>query len=145
MQMKRFLPFTFTLPVLSGATYSVTVKTQPSGPIQSCQVTGGGGIVGTGPVSSVAINCTTLYTVGGTVGGGLVGSGLILRNNGSEEIPISGPGMFAFPTPVTSGTPYAVTVLSQPTSDPLRKPCERNGIGRDHHAGAIERFEPATR
>src|SRR2546423_1811526 len=38
--------FTFSTPILSGATYAVTVFTQPTGPVQSCNVVGGSGTVG---------------------------------------------------------------------------------------------------
>jgi 6-phosphogluconolactonase (cycloisomerase 2 family) len=71
--------FTFTSQLGSGAAYTVTVKTQPSAPVQNCIVTNGSGTVGTANISTVAVACSTVanYTVGGTVSG-LVGSGLTL-------------------------------------------------------------------
>ncbi|MEO7323291.1 MAG: FG-GAP repeat protein, partial [Dokdonella sp.] len=53
------------------------------------------------------------FTVGGTVTG-LSGSGLVLRNNGGDDLAIAANGAFTFATPLTDGSTYAVTVLAQP-------------------------------
>jgi hypothetical protein len=45
------------------------------------------------------------YTVGGTVTG-LSGSGLVLQNEGSADLPISASGAFTFATRMPSGTSY---------------------------------------
>jgi hypothetical protein len=50
--------FAFATAVASGASYSVTVKTQPAG--QTCAVTSGSGTVGGAPVTNVAVACTTV-------------------------------------------------------------------------------------
>ncbi len=55
------------------------------------------------------------YTVGGSVSG-LAGSGLVLQNNGGENLAVSKAGSFTFPTHVSSGSPYKVTVLTQPSN-----------------------------
>ena len=61
--------FTFATSLVGGASYSVTVKTNPSG--QSCTVSNGSGTVGSANVTSVAVSCANAasYTVGGTVFG----------------------------------------------------------------------------
>lgn len=59
------------------------------------------------PVPSVT------HTVGGSVSG-VVGTGLVLRNNGGDDLPISANGSFSFATPVGDGSPYSVSVASQP-------------------------------
>jgi 6-phosphogluconolactonase (cycloisomerase 2 family) len=52
--------FSFTTPVASGASYAVTVKTQPStGPLQTCSVTSGSGTVASAAIASVAVTCVT--------------------------------------------------------------------------------------
>ncbi|GAA4339841.1 hypothetical protein GCM10023144_38550 [Pigmentiphaga soli] len=62
---------------------------------------------------------TRSYTIEGTsqsVGGnvtGLTGT-LVLQNNGGDAQTISGDGQFVFPTLVDEGSPYAVTVQTQP-------------------------------
>lgn len=54
------------------------------------------------------------HTVKGTVSG-LTGSGLVLQNNGADDLAISADGSFTFTTPIAEGNPYAVTVSQQPS------------------------------
>ena len=108
--------FTFSAPIASGAPYAVTVLTQPSAPSQTCSITAGTGSVGSANVGNVAIHCATnTFTVGGAVNG-LLGSGLVLRNNGANSLSINANGAFTFSAPIASGAPYAVTVLTQPSA-----------------------------
>lgn len=109
--------FAFQTGVPSGATYNVTVAAQPTGPAQSCTVdANGSGTVGSGPVTSVQISCvTTEFSIGGTVSG-LNGSGLVLQNNGSDNLAIAANAPFKFPTSLPSGAPYNVIVVTQPNS-----------------------------
>ena len=73
-----------------------------SGLPQSSTSTGGSG-TGTG------------FTIGGTVTG-LTGTGLVLQDNGGDNLTITKSGPFVFPTGVASGGAYAVTVATQPTN-----------------------------
>jgi large repetitive protein len=108
--------FSFPTPFASGAAYSVTVLTSPSGPSQSCAVTNGAGTIGSGDVTNVTVKCATgSFAIGGTVSG-LVGSGLQLRNNGGTPIDIGGNGPFQFGDLLASGATYNVVVARQPTS-----------------------------
>src|SRR5262249_27185988 len=52
-------------------------------------------------------------TVGGTVSG-LKGKGLILKDNGADDLLITTDGAFTFPAKLATGSAYAVTVSSQP-------------------------------
>jgi uncharacterized repeat protein (TIGR03803 family) len=106
--------FVFTAEVLSGASYNLTVLTQPSNPTQNCVVTNGSGTA-TANVTSVQVTCTTLYTIGGTVSG-LSGTGLALEDNGGDNLPIGANGSFTFPTSLASGSSYTVTVFTQPAN-----------------------------
>jgi len=54
------------------------------------------------------------FTIGGTVSG-LTGTGLVLQNNGGDDLVIGGNGSFAFATPVASGATYNVTVHASPS------------------------------
>jgi len=109
--------FTFTTGLGSGATYSVTILSQPSSPTQTCSVANGSGQIGTTPVNGVAITCSTnTYAVGGTVAG-LTGTGLVLQDNNGDNLTVAPSAtMFTFASAVPSGAVYAVSVLSQPTS-----------------------------
>ena len=105
--------FTFSTPILSGATYAVTVVAQPTNLSQTCTVTNGGGTVGGASVTNVAVNCVTnSFTVGGTVTGHN-GTGLTLRLNGTTDLAVSGNGSFTFPA-IADGSAYSVVVFSQP-------------------------------
>jgi 6-phosphogluconolactonase len=55
------------------------------------------------------------YTVGGVVTG-LMGSGLVLRDNSGDDLPISTNGTFTFKTRLSSNAAYHVTVFTQPTN-----------------------------
>jgi len=58
------------------------------------------------------------FTIGGTVTG-LTGSGLILQNNGGDDLPVSaGVGAFTFTTSIARGLAYNVGVFTQPSSPP---------------------------
>ncbi len=107
--------FTIATAVSPGAAYSVSVMTQPQNPPQSCVVQNGNGTVGSAPITSVSVVCTdTGYTVGGVIIG-LVGDGLVLQNNGGDNLRVSAIGPFTFTNPSRTGAPYDVTVTAQPT------------------------------
>src|SRR5690349_24604126 len=55
------------------------------------------------------------YMVGGSVSG-LSGSGLVLQNNGGNDLAVTSNGSFVFSTAVASGSDYAVTAKTQPTN-----------------------------
>lgn len=107
--------FTFGHPLPSGTVFSVTVKTQPTGPVQTCMVAGGSGTIGSANVTSVSVNCdANKFFVSGTING-LVGTGLVLQNNGGDNLSVS-TGTFAFATTVASGQMYNVTVFTPPSN-----------------------------
>jgi hypothetical protein len=106
--------FTFSTPIASGSAYNVTVLTQPSSPVQSCTVTSGSGTVGAN-VTSVMVTCVTAYTISGTLSG-LVGTGLVLQDNATDNLHVTANGSFTFATSIASGSPFSITVLTQPYS-----------------------------
>src|SRR5271166_605287 len=60
--------------------------------------------------------CNNLkYQVGGTVTG-LSGSGLVLEDNGGNNLSITGNGTFTFGTGVKNGDVYSVTVTTEPSN-----------------------------
>jgi 6-phosphogluconolactonase (cycloisomerase 2 family) len=107
--------FAFSNTAASGAGYNVTIQSQPVSPTQVCTVMNGVGTVGTVNVASVVVSCTTnVYNIGGSVTG-LVGGGLVLQTNGSNNVSVATSGNYIFST-LASGTNYAVTVMTQPSN-----------------------------
>jgi hypothetical protein len=78
----------------------------------------------------------TTFTIGGSVTG-LVGTGLVLQNDGGDSLTLSAPGPFTFATRLTSGSPYSITVLTQPAS-PVQRCTVSNGIGTVGSAHVID-------
>jgi large repetitive protein len=120
-------PFTFTQPLASGASYSVTVQTHPASPAQTCSVSNGSGQVGSANVTSVAVTCNADLTIGGSVSG-LAGTGLQLLNNGGDPLSIQSNGSFTFAATLPSGATYNVTIGAQPTG-PTQECVVTNGQG----------------
>jgi 6-phosphogluconolactonase len=107
-------PFTFPTPLNTGESYEVTVTSPPANPSQTCTVNQGSGTV-SGAVDNITVVCVvSQFTVGGSISG-LRGSGLILRDNAGDDLPVSSNGAFVFTNPVASGGAYSVSILSQPT------------------------------
>lgn len=119
--------FTFSTSVASGGVYKVTVLTQPSGPAQTCAVTNGSGTA-TANVTGVQVACTTVtHTIGGTVAA-LAGPGLVLLDNGGDNLSVDANGSFTFATAIADGGAYAVTISVQPSS-PAQTCGVTNGMG----------------
>jgi N-acetylneuraminic acid mutarotase len=69
------------------------------------------------------------YTVSGTVVNlAGINGGLILQNNGTDDLPVNANGTFQFATTIASGTPFDTTVFTQPSS-PAQQCTVANGIG----------------
>ncbi|HSY24530.1 MAG TPA: hypothetical protein VK841_20525 [Polyangiaceae bacterium] len=99
----------------TGASYDVSVDQQPSMPNQTCVVNEGAGEVNGGPVTSIAVVCTTeTYTLGGTVTGLGGATGLVLLGPNHDSLAISADGPFSFPSVLADGSSYDVTVAQQP-------------------------------
>ncbi len=102
-------PFTFTARFAPGAAYSVTVQTQPTG--QTCSIRNGFGTA-SGNVTSIALDCQSHPTIGGTISG-LSGT-VILQNNGGNSFSTAANGPFTFTASVAPGAAYSVSVQTQP-------------------------------
>jgi sugar lactone lactonase YvrE len=103
--------YSFLRPLAAGTSYSVTIRTQPSG--QACTVSNATGVVPATPVININVACSVRYTVGGLVSG--LGSGtLALRLNGNNELTVTTDGPFTFATGLNNGAIYSVSVSAQP-------------------------------
>src|SRR6476469_9254574 len=87
----------------------------------SCNSAGGGGTTTPPPPPPPT------YTIGGTISG-LSGAGLVLQNNGANNLSVSADGNFTFASPVPSGGAYNVTVFTQP-ANPAQMCTVTNGTG----------------
>ncbi|MET0497726.1 MAG: hypothetical protein ABW106_05570, partial [Steroidobacteraceae bacterium] len=105
--------FQFTTPIAAGGGYNVTILSQPNG--TTCSVSNGSGTDLLNDIGSVQIVCSaSAFSIGGTITG-LTGSGLVLQNNGSDNLSAAAnASAFAFATPVAYGGVYAVAVATQP-------------------------------
>ena len=119
--------FVFADALMDGSTYSVTVLTHPASPDQRCDITAGAGTLSGADVTSVAVDCINVYTVGGTVAG-LEGKGLTLQNNAGDDLVVEADGAFEFSTPLDEGSAYEVTILNHPFN-PAQDCVLTNGSG----------------
>ena len=106
--------FTFSTALDDGADYAVLVAAQPTGLSQTCSASTNVGKLAGGDIGSVTVICSTnTYAVGGVVSG-LTGTGLLLRNNGADDLPIASSGTFTFSAPIADGSGFAIDVKTQP-------------------------------
>lgn len=108
--------FAFSIQLPRNSSYQVTVLTQPNS--QICTVVNGSGTV-LDDVTNIEVTCVNTYTVGGTISG-LVQNGLVLLNNGSDNLTVTAHSTsFQFATTLFNGDSYNVTIDSLP----LRQLC----------------------
>ncbi|MCK5689759.1 hypothetical protein KAI87_10845 [Myxococcota bacterium] len=108
--------FTFPDALADGSLYDVSVLSMPVELSQACVVENGRGVVNGRGISDVEISCTTRsFSVGGTVSG-LVGSGLVLQNNGGDDLSIDQDGVFTFSAALLDNSAFSVTILTESTS-----------------------------
>lgn len=107
--------FIFTTALADNSPYNVTVSSHPNSPAQICSVSGGSGSLAGSNITGIAVTCVNAYLIGGSVSG-LSGSGLVLQNNGGDNINISSNGTYQFSTAVIDTDTYNVSVLTQPST-----------------------------
>ena len=104
----------FFVDVPKKTSYTITVKTQPVFPSQTCVVGNGIGVANA-DVDTPTLVCTTnTYSVRGAING-LTGTGLtLLINGGSAQSIPAGANVFAF-AGIPSGSSFVVTIGTQPS------------------------------
>lgn len=109
-------PFAFATELVEGATYNVTILTEPT--TQSCSVSNGSGTVGTANVTDVTVTCVDAvkYAVNVELSGLAAGESVTLQNNGADSLVLTADGTTAFSNTLENGAAYAVTVSVQPAS-----------------------------
>jgi hypothetical protein len=67
-------------------------------------------------MTDILVNCDIgTFAIGGEVTG-LEGLGLILQNNGMDDLEVFSDGPFVFPTPLSDSSEYTVSVLTTPSN-----------------------------
>jgi 6-phosphogluconolactonase (cycloisomerase 2 family) len=121
--------FVFNAPLANGTSYNVAVLTQPTSPSQTCTVTNGAAVLTGSNVTNIVVSCAdNAFAVGGTVAG-LTGTGLVLQNNGGNDLTVATNGTFTFSNAVQNGAGFNVSVRTQPTSTPTQTCSVANGTG----------------
>lgn len=111
--------FAFPRAFKDGDDYEVSIVGQPVGPSQVCELEHGSGKIAGADVASLGVVCkTSTFEVRGHVSG-YMGKGLVLKNNGADDLQVDADGAFTFATKVESGKGYEVSVGTQP-SDPVQ-------------------------
>ncbi|MEQ5843480.1 lactonase family protein [Paraburkholderia acidicola] len=108
--------FTFPTALQGGASWAVTVGTQPTG--ETCSVSNANGTKIGANITTVTVTCTPnpTYSIGGTVSGLRPGTSVALENSGSNPLTVAANGTFVFGTQLASGAAYNVTVTTQPAA-----------------------------
>ncbi|MES9939176.1 MAG: hypothetical protein ABW104_20045 [Candidatus Thiodiazotropha sp. 6PLUC2] len=110
--------YTFTSILYDGESYHVTVVTQPVN--QNCNVENSTGTIDGSDISDLIVTCQAIdYRVSGYVTG-LTGSGLVIQNNGGDDLSISSNSDFIFPTELEPGHDYLVAIATQPNGQTCR-------------------------
>ena len=106
--------FTFKTPLAAGASYNVTIGTQPTDEL--CTVTHGSGLANAN-ISSVLVSCVRTFSIGGTLSGLKSGDSVTLLDNRKDALPLTANGKFTFSTRLTTGSAYSVTVITEPLGE----------------------------
>lgn len=90
-------------------------ETEETLTLELANVTGGAALGATASATvTIHDDDPAAVTVSGSIVG-LAGDGLVLRNNGGDDVPVgASEGSFRFPTPILEGDTYDVTVSVQP-------------------------------
>lgn len=106
--------YAFNTSLPSGTSYTVSLVSPPAG--ESCAVANATGTVAGSNVTNANVSCSGLpYTINAVVTGLTNVNGLILQNNGSDDLVVAVSGNYSFTTQVASGHNYQVTILAQPS------------------------------
>ena len=119
--------------ISKGTSFTITVKTQPSNPWQTCVVANASGTMGNSDIDGPSMTCTTnAYKVRGSISG-LTAAGLTLTNgSGAPLVIAAGATTFEF-TGVLSNANYVVSIATQPTGQTCAL---NNGAGTVTNADA---------
>ncbi len=111
--------FTFSNTLATGASYNVTVFSNPQNPWQTCTISNGSGTVGSSNVTNIGLSCTlNTYTMAGAVTSSIALPSGLTVSNGVDTINVT-PGStstaISFATALNSGSTYNVSITAEPS------------------------------
>jgi hypothetical protein len=116
--------YSFAQTLTTGVIYTVSVSVQPTGPNQTCTITGGAGTVGAVNITNVNVNCVTnTYTISGTVSGLVGGETVPIMVNNSSAAIANGPAGTFTTAAINDGS---IGVPLQIVGMPSTKDCNFN-------------------
>jgi sugar lactone lactonase YvrE len=104
--------FAFTTKIAYGKSFNVSVITPPVG--EACTVTGGNGTVPANDVIVTVVCSAQANSLKITVTG-LTGTGFVLQASNGDSLIVNANGTSTFLNQIAFGSPYSVTVYSQPS------------------------------
>jgi hypothetical protein len=108
--------FKFPLQIPQGSVYRVTVKSAAGFQSQTCQFQNASGVVPDHDVSNVQVTCNANIGLQASVSGLSATGSVTLLNSDGDSLTIKTNGTTPFPTALTPGATYTVTVSSQPVN-----------------------------
>ena len=120
--------FYFTKLVNTDDRYNITIKEQPKGAV--CEISNGSGKASSYSVTTAYVTCkTNTYPLSGSITG-LTADGLTLVIGSNKTSPLKGSTSYTFPA-IADGTPYNISVLTNPTGQTCRFAGSPSADGRD--------------
>ena len=102
--------FTFETNVADGASYNVTILTQPD--TQLCSTSNTIGSVASENITDVALTCVDVFEIGGTLFG-LTTASVTIQNNGGDDLVLNANGNFTFSETQLNATDYEISIRGQ--------------------------------
>ena len=108
--------FTFLNKLDGGASYNIVVRTQPTSPVQRCDITNASGTVSSQDITNVIVNCAiTQFNVNLNIVG-YDGDGLVVNHNGTDYPISTGSSSFQLPTPLDDLSMVDITITTNPSN-----------------------------
>ncbi|MEK6750397.1 MAG: hypothetical protein AABY83_14555 [Pseudomonadota bacterium] len=132
--------FTFRSKIANGSDYNVVAVAHPQTPLQRCEVHQGQGRVLNADINNILVECLDgAVRIKGRVRH-LETTGMILQNNGGDDLRVDEVGSIEFAAPLQYGKPYRVTIKTQPVPPVVAEgatalPAQRCGVA--HGRGVV--------
>ncbi len=122
--------YTFGVSVAYMSNYDLAIVNSPAG--LYCSLSQSKGVVGATDINGVKItvNCNVNFFKVNVSVSGVTGAGMVLQNNGGDNLPINANGNYIFTTAVADLSNYSVSVLKPPARPNQECSISSNGTGQ---------------